>query len=176
GEQGLWAKANNYELSTRVPLILSVPGQKRPGGKSAALVELVDLYPTLADVCGLSVPGGLEGISLRPLLEDPGRAWKKAAFSQYPRAYEGNRHRRHGDIMGYAIRTVRHRYVEWRDWKTGKVMARELYDHQPDSREMRNVAGEEDYAEVLDRHRTILKAGWRHALPVGGRGTVPSEP
>jgi len=176
GEQGLWAKANNYELSTRVPLILSVPGQKRPGGKSAALVELVDLYPTLADVCGLSVPGGLEGISLRPLLEDPGRAWKKAAFSQYPRAYEGNRHRRHGDIMGYAIRTVRHRYVEWRDWKTGKVMARELYDHQPDSREMRNVAGEEDYAEVLDRHRIILKAGWRHALPVGGRGTVPSEP
>lgn len=176
GEQGLWAKANNYELSTRVPLILSVPGQKMPGGKTTALVELVDLYPTLADVCGLTLPGGLAGTSLRPLLDDPGRPWKKAAFSQYPRAYEGNRHRRHGDIMGYAIRTVRHRYVEWRDWKTGKVMARELYDHQSDSGEMRNVAGEESYAGVLDRHRAILKAGWRHALPAGSPGDARAEP
>ena len=176
GEQGLWAKANNYELSTRVPLILSVPGQKMPGGKSPALVELVDLYPTLADVCGLTVPGGLEGISLRPLLDDPGRPWKKAAFSQYPRAYAGNRHRTHGDIMGYAIRTSAHRYVEWRDWKSGKVEARELYDHESDPGEMRNVAAEENYAGVLDRHQAILEAGWRRAVPSVRTGDDPLTP
>ena len=165
GEQGLWAKANNYELSTRVPLILSVPGQKKTGGKTKALVELVDLYPTLAEACGLTVPEGLEGTSLRPLLDDPGRIWKKAAFSQYPRAYTGNRHRSHGDIMGYAIRTSKHRYVEWRDWKSGKVKARELYDHESDPGEMRNVAAEDDYAGILDRHEAILNAGWKKCLP-----------
>lgn len=165
GEQGLWAKANNYELSTRVPLILSVPGQEKPGEKSEALVELVDLYPTLVDACGFKVPVGLEGTSFRALLDTPGRPWKKAAFSQYPRAYQGNRHRSHGDIMGYAIRTSAHRYVEWRDWKSGKVEALELYDHELDPREMRNVAAEENYAGVLARHQAILKAGWKKSLP-----------
>ena len=111
------------------------------------------------------VPKGLEGTSLRPLLDDPGRAWKKAAFSQYPRAYTGNRHRTHGDIMGYTIRTSAHRYVEWRDWKSGRVEARELYDHESDPGEMRNVAAEENYAGVLDRHQAILKAGWKKSLP-----------
>ncbi len=165
GEQGLWAKANNYELSTRVPLILSVPGQKKSGEKSEALVELVDLYPTLVEACGFKVPVGLEGTSFRALLDTPGRPWKKAAFSQYPRAYRGNRHRSHGDIMGYAIRTSAHRYVEWRDWKSGKVEALELYDHELDSGEMRNVAAEENYAGVLARHQAILKAGWKKSLP-----------
>ncbi len=176
GEQGLWAKANNYELSTRVPLILSVPGQKKPGEASQALVELVDLYPTLADVCGLDIPKGLEGTSLRPLLDEPGRDWKLAAFSQYPRAFTGTRHRGHSDIMGYTIRTAGHRYVEWREWKTRKVIARELYDHQVDPQEMRNLHGDASYGEVLRRHRDILAAGWRGARPAAAEQGAPGAP
>ncbi len=126
GEQGLWTKANNYELSTRVPLILSIPGQSRPGTTTNALVEFVDVYPTLADICGLDAPADVEGISLKPLLTEPNQTWKRAVFSQYPRSGKGHRHRTHGDIMGYAVRTDRYRYVEWHDWKTKEIVAREL--------------------------------------------------
>ena len=139
-------------------------------------VELVDLYPTLADVCGLDIPKGLEGTSLRPLLDEPGRDWKLAAFSQYPRAFTGTRHRGHSDIMGYTIRTAGHRYVEWREWKTRKVIARELYDHQVDPQEMRNLHGEASYGEVLRRHRDILAAGWRGARPAAAERGAPGAP
>ena len=129
GEQGLWAKAHNYEWTTRVPLILAVPGQKNAGAQTEALVEFVDLYPTLVDLCGLPMPDGLEGCSMKPLLADPGRPWKKAAFSQFPRALRGARHRGRGDIMGNAIRTNRYRYIEWRQGESDELLARELYDH-----------------------------------------------
>ena len=165
GEQGLWTKANNYELSTRVPLILSIPGQVNPGSKTNALVEFVDLYPTLAQICGLPAPARSEGISLLPLLEKPERPWKTAAFSQYPRSFQGNRHRKDGDIMGYAVRTQRHRYVEWRNGKTGKTQARELYDHQTDPNETKNLAKEPDQKENLERLQQTLQSGWKGALP-----------
>ena len=165
GEQGLWTKANNYELATRVPLILSVPGQANPGAATDALVEFVDVYPTLAEVCGLEAPAGVEGVSLRPLIADPARPWKQAAFSQYPRAREGSRHRGRGDIMGYAVRTARFRYVEWREWDGGKVTARELYDHARDPNEMRNVAGEPEQAEAVRKMADVLREGWRAAGP-----------
>jgi len=165
GEQGLWTKANNYELSTRVPLILSIPGKTQLGAKTDALVEFVDLYPTLAQICGLPAPARSEGISLLPLLEKPERPWKTAAFSQYPRSFQGNRHRKDGDIMGYAVRTQRHRYVEWRNGKTGKVQARELYDHQTDPNETKNLANEPDQKENLERLQQTLQSGWKGALP-----------
>ena len=165
GEQGLWTKANNYELSTRVPLILSVPGQTKTGIKTDALVEFVDLYPTLAQTCGLPAPAKTEGISLLPLLEKPNRPWKSAVFSQYPRAFKGNRHRKHGDLMGYAVRTDRHRYVEWRNWNTDVVQARELYDHEKDHDENKNLAKEAAQYENLEQLQLILRSGWQAALP-----------
>jgi len=193
GEQGLWTKANNYELSTRVPLILSVPGKTQPslktdalvefvyplvhgtqvvfddGLKIDALVEFVDLYPTLAQICGLPAPAKMEGISLLPLLEKPDRPWKTAAFSQYPRSFQGNRHRKHGDLMGYAVRTERHRYVEWRNWKSGDIQARELYDHKTDPNEIKNLAKEAAQEENLKRlQQTLqqtLQSDWKAALP-----------
>ena len=165
GEQGLWTKANNYELSTRVPLILSVPGQTNPGVKTNALAEFVDLYPTLAQICGLTAPAKTEGVSLLPLLEKPNRPWKTAAFSQYPRSFQGNRHRKHGDLMGYAVRTERHRYVEWRNGKTGTMEARELYDHQTDPNETKNLAKEAAQEENLKRLQQTLQSGWKAALP-----------
>ncbi|MDG1897093.1 MAG: sulfatase [Fuerstiella sp.] len=167
GEQGLWTKANNYELSTRVPLIVSVPGQVNPGAKSDALVELVDVYPTLSGVCGLKLPMDVEGISLKSLLAEPQRPWKRAVFSQYPRAFQGKRHRSHGDIMGYAVRTDGHRYVEWRDWKSQNVVSVELYDHQQDSEEMKNVAGQAEQQKTVQRLSQVLSDGWKVALPSG---------
>ncbi len=165
GEQGLWTKANNYELSARVPLMLSVPGQSNKGAVSNAFVELVDLYPTLAEVCGLDIPIGLEGVSMKALLESPNQPWKTAVFNQYPRMYKDARHSRHGEVMGYATRTDRYRYVEWRDWNSGEVLAQELYDHTTDPDEMKNVAGNPEYARALSQHQKILSAGWRGALP-----------
>ena len=165
GEQGLWTKANNYELATRAPLIISVPGQQRPGAKSDALVEFVDVYPTLADICGLESPQGVEGISLKPLLKNPEQAWKRAVFSQYPRARNGSRHRGHGAVMGYALRTHRYRYVEWRDWKSKEVVARELYDHRSDPNESNNLAAESKHATTVQELAEMLERGWRSALP-----------
>ena len=164
GEQGLWTKANNYELSTRVPLIVSVPGQKNTGSKSDALVELVDVYPTLADVCGLKEPAGMEGISLKPLLDEPDRSLKRAVFNQYPRARSSHRHRGHGEIMGFALRTQRYRYIEWQDWESKQVIARELYDLASDPQETRNIAGIVKYHAAVEEMTQILSAGWPAAV------------
>ncbi|MCK5174794.1 MAG: sulfatase-like hydrolase/transferase, partial [Planctomycetes bacterium] len=165
GEQGLWAKANNYELSTRSPLILSVPGQPGAGAVCQALVEFVDVYPTLVEACGLPVPDGLEGVSMLPLFKDPAQPWKRAAFSQYPRDFKDNRHKGHGDIMGYAVRTGRYRYVEWRQWDTGNVLARELYDHSQDVDEMTNIADNPEYKDIISKLGNVLKMGWKAVLP-----------
>lgn len=166
GEQGLWTKANNYELAARVPLILSAPGQSNPGAISNALVELVDIYPTLAELCGLDISNRLEGLSMKPLLDDPNRLWKTAAFNQYPRDYTAIKHEKHGDVMGYAVRTENYRYVQWKDWTSGEILDEELYDHQNDPHEMRNVAQDIKQAAVLFQHRRILEAGWMGALPL----------
>jgi len=166
GEQGLWTKANNYELSTRAPLIISAPQQANAGAKTDALVEFVDIYPTLADLCDLDAPVGTEGISMTPLMADPDRPWKQAVFSQYPRARQGNRHRSHGNIMGYAVRTDRYRYVEWREWETKRVVARELYDHAQDPNEMHNVAKEPLQSETARRLAGVLEDGPEAAVPV----------
>lgn len=165
GEQGLWTKANNFELSTRVPLIVCVPGASASGTTTNALVEFVDVYPTLADICGLDAPQNVDGISLKPLLAQPDRSWKKAVFSQYPRAHSGHRHRGHGDIMGYALRTQRYRYVEWREWKSKRVLARELYDHESDPHETRNVAGHREHARTIRELAGLLDDGWESVLP-----------
>ena len=171
GEQGLWTKANNYELSTRVPLIVSVPGQARTGLKSSALVEFVDVYPTLSDICGLDTPPGVEGISFKPLLTNPNQLWKLAVFSQYPRARSGSRHRGHGEIMGYAVRTHRYRYVEWRDWNSKQVVARELYDHDSDPHESRNVAAQARNADAIRELAAMLQSGWESVVPAAAEKT-----
>jgi len=165
GEQGLWAKAYNYELTTRVPLILAVPGQKNAGERSDALVEFVDVYPTLVALCGLPLPEGLEGSSMEPLLDDPRRPWKQAAFSRFPRAETAARHQGRGDTMGYALRTDRYRYVEWRTCKKNHVVARELYDHAGEPHEMQNLADGPEHAPLLRRLSEELRAGWQAALP-----------
>ncbi|MCX7887380.1 MAG: sulfatase [Verrucomicrobiae bacterium] len=141
GEHNWWGgKHNNYEGATRAPLIIAAPRMKAVGGKTDALVEFVDVYPTLVELCGLAMPQGLEGRSLVPLLHNPKSRWEKVAFSEYPK----------GGYHGTAMRTERYRYVEWRD-KQGRLVATELYDHATDPEENENVAGRVENAELLKR-------------------------
>ncbi len=160
GDHGMWCKHTNYERATRSALVMSVPGQKAAGRITDALVEFVDIYPTLAGVCGLPDPDGMEGHSFAPLLDDPKRPWKAAAFSQYPRGGKDT-----APLMGYAIRTDRYRYVEWRTRDGGEVAARELYDHRSDPDEDVNVAGDAANVEVVERLAERLAAGWKQNTP-----------
>lgn len=159
GEHGTWAKHTAWEDATRAPLILAVPGQANAGKKSAALVEFVDIFPTLAEVCRLPAPPGVEGTSAAPLLADPGRAWKAAAFSVWPKVLPGK-----GPGMAWAIRTDHFRMVEWRA-KAGDVVAVELYDHRADPGENVNVAGKPEYAATVADLTRQLRAGWKAAVP-----------
>ncbi|MEM7478927.1 MAG: sulfatase [Planctomycetota bacterium] len=174
GEQGLWTKANNYELSTRVPLIISVPSQTKPElnskfGRCDALVELVDVYPTLVDLCNLPPVDGLEGTSLLPLWSDPMQAWKPVVFHQYPRMMKGSRHKSHGEVMGYAVRSKSYRYVAWRDWQTQKTLSHELYDMRVEPVELKNLADNAEHFAILQQMQRYLDEGWRAAVPSVGR-------
>ena len=136
GEHGLTAKTTAFELDAHVPLIIAAP-QLKPSQKTDALVELLDIYPTLAELCGLTVPADLEGVSLNPLLNDPNNRVRSVALTQTPRPnYPDGKL---PEIMGYSIRTERYRYTEWRDFQTGGVQARELYDHRSDPQETTNL-------------------------------------
>jgi iduronate 2-sulfatase len=155
GEHGLWCKHCNWEPDTHCALVMSVPGQKTAGQKTSALVEYVDIFPTLCEVCGIVQPDGLEGVSFAPLLKDPGKSWKSAAFSQYPRAKK----------MGYSMRTARYRYTEWQE--DGKAVGRELYDYQADPDETASVADKPENAALVEQLSKQLNAGWQAAKPRG---------
>lgn len=158
GDLGMWCKHTNYEVAVRSPLICSVPG-KAAGRHSRALVEFVDIYPSLAEICGLPVPEGLEGTSFAPLLDDPDRPWKRAAFSQYPRSVPGV-----GRVMGYSVRTDRFRFTEWK--APGKEFRGiELYDHLEDPNETRNLAVRAEMSERVKEFSDLLNAGWRSVRP-----------
>lgn len=144
GDYGMWAKHTNFEIDTKAPLIISVPGMKSKGKKTEALVELVDIYPSLCDVAGLPMPRHLQGTSFRPLLEDAGLPWKQAAFSQYPR----------GNVMGYSLRSDRYRFTRWQKKNApDEVVALELYDLQNDPKGLINIAGNPENESVI-RHLT----------------------
>jgi len=132
GENGIFTKMTNFEWGTHAPLILSVPRQKTVGQKTRALVEFVDIYPTLAELAGLPLPPHLQGKSLVPLLNNPQQPWKTAAFSQYLRPGKEK-------SMGRSIRTDRWRYTEWRDTKN-RIVGVELYDELNDPQENLNIA------------------------------------
>ncbi|MFM8532692.1 MAG: sulfatase [Acidimicrobiia bacterium] len=160
GEHDAWCKHSNVELDTNAPLIISVPGMKNPGRRTDALVEFVDVYPSLAELAGLPLPEHLEGTSFVPLLDDPDRAWKTAAFSQYPRTNEGQR------LMGYSMRTDRYRFTAWVDRADhSKVVDLELYDHRGDPLENTNIAGQPENGQLIADLTVQLRRGWRGALP-----------
>lgn len=152
GEHGVWNKHSNFEVATRTALIFSVPWQKTVNARTSSLVELVDVYPTLCGLARLPLPEGLEGTSLVPVLDDPRRTVKRAAFSQYPRPR----------AMGHSMRTAHHRYTEWVT-EGGEVVGTELYDHRSDPQENVNLAARPDSRALATRLSAQLKAGWRGA-------------
>ncbi len=147
GEHGLWQKQSLFEESTRVPLIISAPGMKGAGKSSSSLAELIDLYPTLADLCGLTPPSDLPGRSLRPILDDPSIVVKSAAFSQVRR---GGRQQA---FDGRAVRTERYRYIEW----DGSNKGVQLYDHQVDPQEQHNLAHDPSYQHTVAEMQRLLR-------------------
>ena len=161
GEQGLWAKLTAFEASARVPLIFAGPGAPAQGTKSRALVEFVDLFPTLCELAGLPAPSHLEGTSLVPLLREPGRPWKSAAFTQVVR----------GANTARTMRTERYRFIRWEpDGKGGRATAVELYDLRDDPWERINIADRPEHAALVEELSAQLEAGWAAAR--GGRGAT----
>lgn len=145
GDQSLWSKHTTFELATRIPLIFSGPGVTS-GSSSKALVELLDLFPTLAGMAQLDQPPHLEGRSFAANLSDPTLEARPAAFSEFSR----------GGARGLSIRTGEFRYTEWRDLKTDKVVARELYDLGKNPVETTNLSGNPDFADRVTELATLL--------------------
>jgi arylsulfatase A-like enzyme len=167
GEHDAWCKHSNCENDTHAALLLSVPGMRHAGAHTRSLVEFVDIYPTLSDLAGLPLPGHLEGLSFKPLLDDPTLPWKQAAFSQYPRpkGRSGT-----GPLMGYSMRTERHRFTVWvnRD-DHSKVDAIELYDHVTDPQENQNLARQPGQADLVARLMEQWRKGPAGAFPTAAR-------
>ena len=159
GEHGLWQKRSLYEDSARVPFIIRDPGSKANGQATRRVAELVDLYPTVADLCGLPPDKRIQGKSLRPLLEDPNRPWAHAAYTQVDfgainaggKKKDATPERK----VGRSVRTERYRYTEWNGGRLGT----ELYDHEKDPGELTNVATLPAYAAAVAELKALLAKG-----------------
>jgi len=154
GENGLWKKQSLFEKSARVPLIISAPGLKSKGIPSPRTVELLDIYPTLADLCGLTPPPNLAGRSLKPLLENPQARWNKPAFTQ--NWMQGR--------AGHSVRTERWRYTEWDRGNQGV----ELYDYDNDPGEQRNLANDPAHAATVAQLKALVKKNWERPYSPNG--------
>ncbi len=163
GDHGLWHKHTNFELATRAPLLISVPKQKTAGQQCGAPVEFVDVYPTLADLCGLPKPAGLPGSSLKPFIENPAAPMAKVAISQYPRSAGSA-----GAVMGYSIRNERWRATFWRERAGSKIVATELYDEKNDPAETVSVHDKPE-------HKAVLEALAKHLPPVGSATSAAAK-
>ena len=199
GELNHWTKYTNFEDSARVPFMLKVPGVTDGGIRTKALVELIDIFPTLTELAGLPVPPlcpadsskkqplvCVEGTSLTPLLHDPKKEWKKAAFSQFVRPYFGmtsipdepafkaSEHKE--SVMGYTIRVDQYRFIEWYRFNCTTaipnftdIWGTELYNHTKPTvffdDENVNMANQPEMQDLVKSLRKMLQAGWRAVLP-----------
>lgn len=159
GEHGQWMKQTVFEAAARVPVLISGAGVSARGRGCARTVELLDLYPTLADLCGLSgATSQLAGKSLRPLLRNPNAAWDRPAVSQVQRVLPATGSSKATRIMGYSLRTERYRYSFWNEGEMGE----ELYDYQTDPAELRDLTKQAGFsslkADLRARLLTIIAA------------------
>jgi arylsulfatase A-like enzyme len=156
----MWCKHTQFELDNHVPMILKVPGKKSAGIKTDALVEFVDIYPSLCELAGIEIPDHVQGKSFVPLVHNPSLKWKEGAFSYWPSVGRTDPDKL---IMGYTIQTKRYRYTEWIKESSGELLARDLFDHQADPDENASIAQNpvnealiEELSALLDRGK-----GWR---------------
>jgi len=164
GEHTLWGKTSNFEYDARVPFLIATPGKKNAGQRTQSLAELLDLFPTLVDLCALPTPDGLEGTSLAPVLQDPTKSVKSAAFTQHPRpAYYDREPEKQPKAMGVSVRTAAVRYTEWRDWKNGAIIGRELYDNKQEPAELESLVDDARLAKEQNEAENLL----RKQFPVG---------
>jgi arylsulfatase A-like enzyme len=145
GEKGMWAKGTLFEPSAHAPLIIVDPRRHTGGRACARVVEFVDIYPTIAELCGTKIPRGLEGASLVPLLDDPAAKWTRPAYTLVARE----------DWLGRSVRTEQWCYTEWDEGRRGV----ELYDLQADPNELQNRAKDPGTADVVAALRKLLRQG-----------------
>jgi len=157
GEHGLWFKQSCFEESAKCPLIISAPRISKTGKICTQIVELVDIYPTLADLTGLEPPEDLQGISLRRLLKNTEAKWNYPAYTQVQR----------GETPGHSIRTEEWRFTEWGFGESGE----ELYNENLDPGELNNLAADPAYADIVREMRLMLRI--LHPEPVTGGKAVP---
>jgi iduronate 2-sulfatase len=150
GEKGKWSKHNSlFEVTVRVPLIVRVPGAAGNGRASARTVELLDLYPTLIELCGLPAIEGLQGLSFASLLNNPEAEWKHPAFSM-SKTWAG---------IGKTVRTERWRYTEWQEGANGHL----LCDEKADPHETKNLADDPAHGETVKKLEALLRGDWTKA-------------
>jgi iduronate 2-sulfatase len=150
GEHGQFGKWTNFEIGTRVPLIIASPGIPQPGIASTSLVELVDLYPTLLDLCGIEIPADdrqPSGVSLSPVLSDPATVVRKSAISQISRPLASAEIY---SVLGSSIRTENYRYNVWIQRKDGQVIAEELYDLSTDIQRVENRIEDREMKKIKE--------------------------
>ncbi len=164
GDHGMWCKHTNYEQAARIPLLVAAPGETAKSGvKAPGFVETVDIFPTICELAGLPVPGGLDGKSFARTLADPSVEIRDHVIHVFPKTKPGT-----GSVLGRAIRTKRYRLVEWRKIGAPASGAEfELYDYVKDPLETRNVIDSEPKAAA--RLKEIL-AGYPEAKPQVSRG------
>ncbi len=147
GEHGWWNKVTVYELGANAPFMMWVPGARSMGNETDSVVEFLDIYPTLVDLCGLKARHKLSGKSLRPVLVNPSKPWKNAAYTQVTR----------GKTMGYSVVNDRWRFIQWgADGKGGY----ELYDQHKDTKNYYNLAENPEYKTVRKQMEKLLEKGY----------------
>ncbi len=168
GEHNGWCKQTNYNIDIHVPMMVYSPNQANAGAQTFEITELIDMFPSLCDLADIPAPSYMQGTSFVPLIENPTRPWKKAAFSQFHRrpkiTPDGGRY------MGYSIRTKTHHYVAWYRWnnethEAEDFVTHELYDNVKDPDENKNVVDDPKYGLIVTELKQQMKAGWKWALP-----------
>jgi iduronate 2-sulfatase len=172
GEHGLWQKMSLFEESARVPLLIVAPGVAKAGGAAKSPISHIDLFPTLAELCGVKAPENLQGQSLVPMLRDPSAAGRGWAITQVMRGGGAARASVTTNVgadgprfFGYSLRTPRWRYTEWDEGRKG----RELYDHDADPRELTNLAQRAEHARTVEELSQQVRAAATTTFPPSGK-------
>jgi arylsulfatase A-like enzyme len=149
GNNGVWTKGVNWESTNHVPLLMKLPGIGKPGRRTGATVELLDIYPTLCEAAGLAIPRHCEGKSLLPLVRNPGSVRNRPAFSQY----------RKGGVIGRSIRTDRYRFTLW-EKEGGHRVGTELYDCRSDPQGNVNLAASPENSRLVEKMTRLHRKEW----------------